>query len=169
MQNGQPIPKEFGGWCCFFSPFPKPKTQYEKCREWIKKCGRPQSQMNVSTITKNTYICSKVRTSLSYQVIKWAKSSQYCLNIITVLCSQCIYFNVKRDYKILLNVFWHFVKCPTWGQANVIRWPDSPRFSLTKIKTLHCFAGVYMSELIMSRDFISEIWSPHNVIKLADS
>ena len=38
---------------------------------------------------------------------------------------------------------------------------DSPRFSFTKIKTLHCFGGVYVSELKMSSDFVSEIWSPY--------
>ncbi|KAK0154105.1 hypothetical protein N1851_003822 [Merluccius polli] len=40
-----------------FLPFPKPKTKLDKCREWIKQCGRPHSQLNVSKITKNT--CSK--------------------------------------------------------------------------------------------------------------
>ncbi|CAL8274657.1 unnamed protein product [Merluccius merluccius] len=42
-----------------FLLFPKPKTNLDKCREWIKQCGRPHSQLNVSKITKNTYICSK--------------------------------------------------------------------------------------------------------------
>ena len=162
MQNGQPIPKEFGGWCCFFSIH---ETQ-NSIREmpWVdqKVWEAPIADECLDDNQEHLHLLQgKNKLKLS--------SSQYCLNIITILCSQCIYFNVKRDYKILLNVFWHFVKCPTWGQANVIRWPDSPRFSLTKIKTLHCFAGVYMSELIMSPDFISEIWSPHNVIKLADS
>ncbi|KAK2145740.1 hypothetical protein LSH36_660g02044 [Paralvinella palmiformis] len=44
----------------FFIPFPKPKTQMEKCLIWIKACGRPHSQFSVSRITKDTYICSKV-------------------------------------------------------------------------------------------------------------
>lgn len=51
-------PKSLDGVVEFF-PFPKPKTQGEKCRAWIKQCGRPHSQLNVD---KNTYVCSKVRT-----------------------------------------------------------------------------------------------------------
>ena len=44
-----------------FIPFPKPKVNYEKCLLWIKLCGRPHSQLNPSTVTKHTPICSKVR------------------------------------------------------------------------------------------------------------
>ncbi|XP_042566525.1 zinc finger MYM-type protein 4 isoform X3 [Clupea harengus] len=41
-----------------FIAFPKPKTQEERCRLWIKQCG-PQSQLNISKINKHTYVCSK--------------------------------------------------------------------------------------------------------------
>ncbi|NP_001268902.1 uncharacterized protein LOC556846 [Danio rerio] len=51
-------PKRLEGEVKFF-PFPKPKTQGEKCRAWIRQCGRPHSQLNVDRINKNTYICSK--------------------------------------------------------------------------------------------------------------
>ncbi|XP_056329543.1 uncharacterized protein si:ch73-311h14.2 [Danio aesculapii] len=51
-------PKRLDGVVKFF-PFPKPKTQGEKCRAWIRQCGRPHSQLNVDRINKNTYICSK--------------------------------------------------------------------------------------------------------------
>ena len=42
-----------------FLPFPKPKTQYEKCLRWIALCGQHQSQFNVSKIKEWTYICLK--------------------------------------------------------------------------------------------------------------
>ncbi|XP_078621316.1 uncharacterized protein LOC144887790 [Branchiostoma floridae x Branchiostoma japonicum] len=42
-----------------FYPFPKPKTRMDACMRWIKACGRPHSQLNVTKITKDTYVCSK--------------------------------------------------------------------------------------------------------------
>ena len=41
----------------FFIPFPKPKTNFEKCKLWIKNCGR--KNFGVENITKHTYVCSK--------------------------------------------------------------------------------------------------------------
>ena len=43
----------------FFIPFPKPKTQLEKCRKWISLCGRPHKDFNIDTISGYVYICSK--------------------------------------------------------------------------------------------------------------
>ena len=47
----------------FFIPFVKPARQLEKCREWIKLCGRPHDRLNVELLGskkgKNIYICSK--------------------------------------------------------------------------------------------------------------
>ncbi|XP_036445991.1 uncharacterized protein LOC118821470 isoform X2 [Colossoma macropomum] len=43
----------------FFVPFPKPPKNVEKCKLWIKLCGRPHSLLNISNITRDTYICSK--------------------------------------------------------------------------------------------------------------
>ena len=40
-----------------FIPFPKPKTQREKCERWVKLCGR--QHFTVNSITKDTYMCSK--------------------------------------------------------------------------------------------------------------
>ncbi|XP_047460923.1 uncharacterized protein LOC125019909 [Mugil cephalus] len=51
-------PNSLAGEVVFF-PFPKPKTQYERCLKWIEQCGRPHSQLNVQKINKHTYICSK--------------------------------------------------------------------------------------------------------------
>ncbi|KAG5286449.1 hypothetical protein AALO_G00014980 [Alosa alosa] len=51
-------PERLEGGVCFF-PFPKPKTQHERCLQWIKLCGRPHSQLNPTKTNKNTYICSK--------------------------------------------------------------------------------------------------------------
>ncbi|MED6292062.1 hypothetical protein CHARACLAT_029865 [Characodon lateralis] len=51
-------PKSLSGVVVFF-PFPKPETQLERCLQWIKRCGRPHSQLNVSKINKHTYVCSK--------------------------------------------------------------------------------------------------------------
>ncbi|XP_048759607.2 uncharacterized protein LOC125669203 isoform X2 [Ostrea edulis] len=42
-----------------FIPFPKPKTNFQKCVRWIALCRRPQYQLNVNKITKDTYICTK--------------------------------------------------------------------------------------------------------------
>ncbi|XP_066534477.1 uncharacterized protein si:dkey-20i10.7 isoform X2 [Hoplias malabaricus] len=42
-----------------FYPFPKPKTNFQKCEQWIRLCGRPQHRLNIHTISKNTYVCSK--------------------------------------------------------------------------------------------------------------
>ncbi|XP_036429311.1 uncharacterized protein si:dkey-20i10.7 [Colossoma macropomum] len=42
-----------------FYPFPKPKTNFQKCQLWIRLCGRPQHRLNIDTISKNTYVCSK--------------------------------------------------------------------------------------------------------------
>ncbi|KAK3092517.1 hypothetical protein FSP39_003893 [Pinctada imbricata] len=44
-----------------FLPFPKPKSNLKKCLKWIKACNRPSYQLNIHTITRNTYVCSKVR------------------------------------------------------------------------------------------------------------
>ena len=44
----------------FFIPFAKPKQTPDKCRLWVKLCGRPHKQLNVGKVTKDTYICSKV-------------------------------------------------------------------------------------------------------------
>ncbi|XP_048044353.1 uncharacterized protein LOC125267090 isoform X2 [Megalobrama amblycephala] len=37
------FPERLSGGVVFF-PFPKPKTQRERCLQWIKQCGRPHSQ-----------------------------------------------------------------------------------------------------------------------------
>ncbi|XP_048044354.1 uncharacterized protein LOC125267090 isoform X3 [Megalobrama amblycephala] len=52
------FPERLSGGVVFF-PFPKPKTQRERCLQWIKQCGRPHSQVNESNITKHKYVCSK--------------------------------------------------------------------------------------------------------------
>ena len=41
----------------FFITFPKPKRKLEKCRRWVRACGR--KDFDISTVTKNTYICSR--------------------------------------------------------------------------------------------------------------
>ena len=46
---------------CTFIPFPRPKTDFDKCLRWIKACGRPHDQLNVSRINKHNVVCSKVR------------------------------------------------------------------------------------------------------------
>ncbi|KAJ8300724.1 hypothetical protein KUTeg_022243 [Tegillarca granosa] len=42
-----------------FIPFPKPKTNWEKCARWVKACGRPHSQLNVTNIDRHKFVCSK--------------------------------------------------------------------------------------------------------------
>ncbi|XP_013409794.1 zinc finger protein 235 isoform X2 [Lingula anatina] len=43
----------------FFLPFPKQKTNFEKCKRWVHLCGRPMEQFNMDKISKYTYMCSK--------------------------------------------------------------------------------------------------------------
>ncbi|XP_041929348.1 uncharacterized protein si:ch73-311h14.2 isoform X3 [Alosa sapidissima] len=49
------------GWrgVSVFSPSQNPKSNPDKCRLWIKLCGRPHSQLNPSKINKHTFVCSK--------------------------------------------------------------------------------------------------------------
>lgn len=42
----------------FFLPFPKPKSNLEKCKRWIKACGRPDF-LTLDNITRNRYVCSE--------------------------------------------------------------------------------------------------------------
>ncbi|KAJ8307965.1 hypothetical protein KUTeg_009012 [Tegillarca granosa] len=42
-----------------FVPFPKPKTEYDKCLRWNKLCGRPHDQLNPTKINANRYVCTK--------------------------------------------------------------------------------------------------------------
>ena len=43
----------------FFIPFPKLKSDIERCRLWVKRSGRPHTQLNVDKITNDIYVCSK--------------------------------------------------------------------------------------------------------------
>ncbi|XP_064597347.1 uncharacterized protein LOC135463831 [Liolophura sinensis] len=56
-------PEKLGG--AKFIPFPKPKSDLQKCLRWIALCCRPHSHLNVEKITKHIYICSKHFISLS--------------------------------------------------------------------------------------------------------
>ena len=40
-----------------FFPFPKPKSKLERCKAWIKACGR--KNFTINNVTRNTYVCSK--------------------------------------------------------------------------------------------------------------
>ncbi|OWF41636.1 hypothetical protein KP79_PYT25042 [Mizuhopecten yessoensis] len=42
-----------------FILFPKPKTNLDKCKRWIKACGRPHKQLNIEQINKHKAVCSK--------------------------------------------------------------------------------------------------------------
>lgn len=55
--NDERYPERMSG--CRFIPFPKPKTQFEKCLRWIKACGRPHDQLNIGRINKHKAVCSK--------------------------------------------------------------------------------------------------------------
>ena len=52
-----------------FIPFPKPKKNLEKCKRWIKACGRPHEQLNVEMIDGNyhMFVCSKVSIKIQKQ------------------------------------------------------------------------------------------------------
>ena len=40
--------------------FLKPKTELEKCKRWIKNCGRPHEQLNLERVIKHKALCSSV-------------------------------------------------------------------------------------------------------------
>ena len=40
-----------------FMPFPKPKTNFERCKVYIKACGT--KNFTINNITESTYVCSK--------------------------------------------------------------------------------------------------------------
>lgn len=47
-----------------FVPFPKPVSNLEKCKRWIRLCGRPHNQLNVNIMghhskAKHFYVCTK--------------------------------------------------------------------------------------------------------------
>lgn len=42
-----------------FLPFPKPAIDLERCRLWIKQCGRPHSDLSVDKIRPHHFVCSK--------------------------------------------------------------------------------------------------------------
>ncbi|KAG1666509.1 RING finger protein 150 [Nymphon striatum] len=48
-----------------FIPFPKPKRNLETCKRWIKACGRPHEQLNISVDDGNyhLYVCTKFSSS----------------------------------------------------------------------------------------------------------
>ena len=50
----------------YFLPIPKPKRQLEKCKRWIKACGKSHEKLNVYTVDGNysVYVCSKVCSML---------------------------------------------------------------------------------------------------------
>uniref|UniRef100_A0A3Q3F1U8 Si:ch73-311h14.2 n=1 Tax=Kryptolebias marmoratus TaxID=37003 RepID=A0A3Q3F1U8_KRYMA len=50
-------PKSLYGGVLFFPS--QSQKQLERCLQWIKRCGRPHSQLNVSKINKHSYVCSK--------------------------------------------------------------------------------------------------------------
>ena len=48
-----------------FVPFPKPAKNTEKCQRWIRLCGRPHEQLNITILqerskAKHLYVCTKV-------------------------------------------------------------------------------------------------------------
>ena len=66
-----------------FIPFPKPKRNLEKCKRWIRACGRPHTQLNTSTVdgNYNMYVCSKVWQRFSIFIFNSSVSFER-LNII---------------------------------------------------------------------------------------
>ena len=43
-----------------FFPFPKPSKDPDRCKAWIKACGRPHEQLNEKKIGRHYFVCSKV-------------------------------------------------------------------------------------------------------------
>ncbi|GFN92385.1 myosin regulatory light chain interacting protein a [Plakobranchus ocellatus] len=44
-----------------FGPSPKPKIQLEKCREWIRLCNHPHTDLSVDKTGGDHYVCSKAK------------------------------------------------------------------------------------------------------------
>ncbi|KAJ8309692.1 hypothetical protein KUTeg_011557 [Tegillarca granosa] len=61
-----------------FIPFPKPKTNWEKCLRWVKACGRPHSQLNPANIDRHKFVCTKffLLDSILFQKMDRLKNSQ---------------------------------------------------------------------------------------------
>src|SRR4029434_8759740 len=56
---------EIRGMRRFFSAFPKPKTQEERCQLWIKQCGGPNS------IYRKIHICLLQNKLSCVQLASW--------------------------------------------------------------------------------------------------
>ncbi|XP_061698895.1 ubiquitin thioesterase OTUB2-like isoform X2 [Syngnathoides biaculeatus] len=99
-----------------FVPFPKPKTQYEKCLRWIKLCGRPHHQLNPSNINRNTYVCTEV-----LNVIEHCEGSEREEMLCRLLNDQMTSDNVVQYLRLLTSAhlqnhaddFRNFVEAPS--------------------------------------------------------
>lgn len=71
-----------------FHAFPKPTADLERCRLWIKQCGRPHSDLSVDKIRPHHFVCSKVRTSDVYHAMLSLKYIYYvrlcCIHVYNV-------------------------------------------------------------------------------------
>ena len=73
-----------------FIPFPKPKRNLEKCKRWIKACGRPHDQLNVNVIDGNyhMYVCMKLK---------------HLVSTFFHQCTQTLEFNTQSLKLFILN------------------------------------------------------------------
>jgi len=46
-----------------FHGFPNAKKELDKCLRWMKACGRPHDQLNITRLNHNKAVCSTVRTN----------------------------------------------------------------------------------------------------------
>ena len=96
---------------------------------------------------------------LKDQMCKW--HVQYMTVASLVWACVCELYHLYRIIPLPLIIRAYIIRGNgiLWYNFRVTR---RPRFSFTNIRILHCFGGVYVSELKMSPDFVSEIWSPYS-------
>ena len=104
---------------CKFIPFPKPRTDKEKCMRWIKACGRPHYQLNVERIKKWHYVCNQVRVERFIMHHLHLFNELQLIFLIYLLCiiSYTVYhiyichIYVLVKFSALLTAFINTVKC----------------------------------------------------------
>ncbi len=72
-----------------FFPFPKPTRKLEVCKQWIKSCGRLNSQLSLEKIGRHHFVCSKVNLLGQFYFLLQILLSCQILEICFLLSALC--------------------------------------------------------------------------------